>query len=88
MAKSSGSILDVDRHQPIDANGPQATAKAADISLLLDIRGAGQFLGLSPWQVRALISDGSLPIVKVGRKFYFRRASLVRWAERAEERAA
>jgi len=72
----------VDRHQPIDANAPQA-----NISLLLDIRGAGQFLGLSTWQVRALISDG-LPIVKVGRKFYFRRATLVRWAERAEERAA
>ena len=88
VAKSSGSILDVDRHQPIDASAPQATAKGGDTSLLLDIKDTGRFLGLSPWQVRALISDGSLMIVKVGRKFYFRRTTLVRWAERAEERAA
>jgi excisionase family DNA binding protein len=78
----------VDRHRPIDANALQATVKGADTSLLLDIKDAGRFLGLSSWQVRALISDGSLPIVKVGRKFYFRRTTLVRWAERAEERAA
>jgi excisionase family DNA binding protein len=78
----------VDRHQQINANTLQATAKGADTGLLLDIRDAGRFLGLSPWQIRALISDGSLPIVKVGRKFYFRRTTLVRWAERAEERAA
>jgi len=78
----------VDRHQPIDANALQAAAKGADASLLLDIRAASRFLGLSTWQCRSLISDGSLPIVKVGRKFYFRRTTLVRWAERAEERAA
>jgi excisionase family DNA binding protein len=57
-------------------------------SLLLDIRGAAALLGITPWQVRALISNGSLKIVKVGRKFYFRRATLVRWTERAEEIAA
>jgi excisionase family DNA binding protein len=84
----ASSILDVDPHQPVDANTLQATAKGADTSLLLDIKNAGRFLGLSPWQVQALISDGSLPIVKVGRKFYFRRTTLARWAERSEERAA
>jgi excisionase family DNA binding protein len=65
-----------------------AATDATDTSLLLDIRGAAALLGITPWQVRALISNGSLKIVKIGRKFYFRRASLVRWAERAEQRAA
>jgi len=38
------------------------------------------------WQLRGLIANGELPIVRVGRKLYLRRATLVRWAERAEER--
>ena len=53
-------------------------------ALLLDIRGAARVMGISPWQTRKIISDGSLPIIKVGRKFYVRRASLQRWAERSE----
>jgi excisionase family DNA binding protein len=56
--------------------------------LLLDVRAASRFMGISPWQCRSLISAGSLPIVRVGRKFYFRRSSLLRWAERAEESLA
>lgn len=55
-------------------------------SLLLDIQDAGDFLGLTVWQVRGLVSEG-LPVVRVGRKFYFRRTSLTRWAERAEGKA-
>lgn len=31
-----------------------------------------------------MIATGELPIVKVGRKLYIRRATLVRWVERAE----
>lgn len=53
-------------------------------SVLIDIRGAGKLLGLSPWQIRGLIAAKELPIVKVGKKFYFRRPTLARWAERAE----
>jgi excisionase family DNA binding protein len=51
---------------------------------LLDIRGAAALLGLTSWQIRGLISNKELPIVRVGSKFYFRRATLTRWAERAE----
>jgi excisionase family DNA binding protein len=54
-------------------------------SLLVDIQGAAAVLGLSPWQIRGLISNRELSVVKVGRKFYFRRTALLRWAERAEE---
>ena len=53
-------------------------------SVLVDIRGASAILGLTPWQVRGLISNKELPIIVVGAKFYFRRATLTRWAERAE----
>lgn len=57
-------------------------------TLLLDIPAAAAFLGLTAWQIRGIIASGELPVVKVGRKFYVRRSTLLRWAERAEERAA
>lgn len=51
---------------------------------LLNVPQASAFLGLSVWQVRGLIAGHSLPVVQVGRKFYLRRATLVRWQERTE----
>jgi excisionase family DNA binding protein len=66
---------------------PQTTASTAPLgSLLLDLKGAASFLGVTVWQVRGLIADKQLPVVRVGRKFYVRRASAIRWAERAEVR--
>jgi excisionase family DNA binding protein len=53
-------------------------------ALLLDIPAASSFLGLTVWQVRGLISSGELPVVPVGRKLYFRRQTLSRWAEKIE----
>ena len=64
------------------------THGAERISVLLDIRGAGLLLGLSPWQVRGLVASGELNVIRVGRKFYFRRSTILRWAERSEGRAA
>lgn len=58
--------------------------KVIDTSALLDIGGAGKFLGLTDWQVRGLVKNKELPVIIVGNKFYFRRATLVRWAERSE----
>lgn len=58
--------------------------KVADASALLDIAGAGKFLGLTSWQIRGLIRNRELPVVQVGNKFYFRRTTLTRWAERSE----
>ena len=52
--------------------------------LLLSIPDAGQFLGLTAWTVRGLIADRKLPVVQVGRKFFLRRAALMKWAEGAE----
>ncbi len=51
---------------------------------LVDIRGAAALLGLTQWQIRGLIAAKELPIIRVGTKFYFRRSTLLRWAERAE----
>ncbi len=53
-------------------------------STLLDIEGAARFLGLTHWQVRGLLSSGELRCLRIGRKIYFRRATLVRWAEISE----
>lgn len=51
---------------------------------LLNLPDAGALLGLTIWQLRGLISNRVIPVVHVGRKFYLRRATLLRWAERAE----
>jgi excisionase family DNA binding protein len=53
---------------------------------LLDVASAGEFLGLTSWQVRGLLASGELRCIRVGRKIYFRRAALVRWAEISETR--
>jgi excisionase family DNA binding protein len=53
--------------------------------LLLTLPQAAEESGLTVWQIRGLIASGQLPVVKVGRTFYIRRATLLRWVERAEE---
>jgi excisionase family DNA binding protein len=53
-------------------------------SLLLDVPAAASFLGITPWQIRGLVYSQEIPRVMVGRKIYFRRATLARWADRAE----
>lgn len=35
---------------------------------LLDVRAAGEYLGLSPWTVRRLCWGGDLPEVRIGRR--------------------
>ena len=51
---------------------------------LCDIAGASRFLGLTSWQIRGLLANGELKCLRIGRKLYFRRAALIRWAENAE----
>lgn len=62
------------------------TATPETVTALLDIAGAGKFLGLTNWQIRGLLASGELRCVRVGRKIYFRRFTLVRWAETSEAR--
>jgi hypothetical protein len=52
--------------------------------ILDDFESASKFLGLTVWQLRGLVANGDLAVITVGRKFYFRRSTLLRWAERAE----
>ena len=51
---------------------------------LLNLANASSLLGLTVWQLRGLIASRSIPVVQVGRKFYLRRTTLLRWTERAE----
>jgi excisionase family DNA binding protein len=77
---------DMDRFLDSQRGGlPLAIATSSD-SLLLDLPAASSAAGLTVWQLRGLIANGELPVVKVGRKLYVRRATLVRWTERAEGR--
>jgi excisionase family DNA binding protein len=61
-----------------------STGAPRPASALVDIRGAGQILGLSYWQVYNLIREGELPVITVGVKLYLRRATVLRWAEKSE----
>ena len=58
--------------------------KDSSTTELLSLPAAGSFLGLTVWQLRGLISNRVIPVVQVGRRFYLRRATLLRWSERAE----
>jgi len=55
-------------------------------SILLDLPAASLVTGLTVWQLRGLIALGEIPVVQVGRKLHMRRSTLIRWAERAEQR--
>lgn len=52
---------------------------------LLNIEDAGKLLNLKVSQMRGLLAKGELKRVKVGKTFFFRRSSLLKWADRAEE---
>jgi hypothetical protein len=61
-----------------------STQKIASSAELLNLPDAAGVLGLTVWQIRGLIANRLLPVVQVGRKFYLRRVTLLRWTERAE----
>jgi excisionase family DNA binding protein len=54
------------------------------VSVLLSVPEASNFLGIGIWSLRTLIRERRLPVVRVGRAFYLRRAALTRWAESEE----
>jgi excisionase family DNA binding protein len=58
--------------------------KVSTSTELVNLSDAASLLGLTFWQIRGLVSNRQLPVVQVGRKFYLRRTSLIRWTERAE----
>ena len=78
------TVLKEDMDRFLDSKRGIATSPRD--SLLLDLTTASSTAGLTVWQLRGLIVNGELPVVKVGRKLYVRRATLVRWSERAEGR--
>lgn len=54
--------------------------------ILDDYDSGAALLGITVWQLRGLVANGEIPVIKIGRKFHFRRSSLLRWAERAERK--
>jgi excisionase family DNA binding protein len=77
---------DMERYLDAQRNRPPVGTAAAPDSFLLDLPAASSAAGLTVWQLRGLITSGEIPVVRVGRKLYVRRATLQRWAERAEAR--
>jgi excisionase family DNA binding protein len=77
------SVVSIDSLSVVSANNP---SPAHEPSALLDVRGAAKFLGLSYWRFYGLIQSDELPVIDIGGKFYFRRATLLRWIERAEKK--
>lgn len=51
---------------------------------LLDVRGSGAYLGVSPWSIRDLIWSGELPYVRIGRRHMVDVADLDGYVERAK----
>jgi excisionase family DNA binding protein len=64
---------------------PPAILTALASASLLNLVASAKFLGLTPWQIRGIITRKEIAFIRVGRGFYFRRSTLLRWAERAEE---
>ncbi len=58
---------------------PSATA---DAPLLLDYGGAARLLSISPRSVRAMVADGRLPCVRIGRSVRIAVADLAAFVER------
>ncbi|MCH7769211.1 MAG: helix-turn-helix domain-containing protein [Nitrospinae bacterium] len=56
--------------------------QSVDHPRLLDVKTAAQFLGISPWTLRALQWKGTLPYVQFNRKIYFDREDLDDFIER------
>ena len=51
---------------------------------LYNVAKAAELSGLSVWQIRGLIARRQIPIVRVGRKFYLRKQTLLKFLENAE----
>lgn len=49
---------------------------------LLDVTGAGEYLGLTPKQIYGLVERRQIPYMKVGRKLQFDIRTLDRWIEK------
>jgi excisionase family DNA binding protein len=70
----------------MDTPSPAIPVVTPTSTLLLDLPAASAVIGLTVWQLRGLITNGELPVVRVGKKLYIRRTTLNRWTERAEQK--
>lgn len=54
---------------------------------LVTLPEAASYLSLSPWSVRTLVDNGTLPVVKLTRRLLFDQRDLDRLIERSKETA-
>jgi excisionase family DNA binding protein len=61
---------------------PIAVGASAPAPLLVDIPTAAKMLSTTVWQIRELVWAKKLPVIKLGRRFLFRPADLVAFANK------
>lgn len=52
---------------------------AAMTKEILDVHGAAELLGVSPWTIYQLARKGTVPGTRVGKEWRFARATLIGW---------
>ncbi len=60
---------------------------AQTVSRLIAAKAASQLTGIPYGSLRDLAHRGEIPVVRVGRAWYFERADLDQWIEKRKERA-
>lgn len=71
---------------PLETPLPLPQNKEHRLDKLLDINAAADILGISPWTVRAVIRDGNLKPVRIGRRVLIEASELDRFIrERRQE---
>jgi Helix-turn-helix domain len=88
---SAGSVLipvSPKRHGgPRRAAGPRRrwTPPPSAPRRLLSLADTASYLGMTPWSVRTLVSNGTLPVVKLTRRLLFDQRDLDKLIERSKE---
>lgn len=62
------------------------TVIACDSEVLLTYKEAGALLRVGRTKLTQLVKKGVVPVVRIGSSVYFRRASLLAWIEKQEQK--
>ena len=52
---------------------------------LMTAEEVAEWLGWGYWKIAALARQGQIPRIKIGRRYYFRRETLLAWLEQQEQ---
>ena len=71
--------------KPESSNQPQSII-SRDPDALLTYKEAGALLRVGRTKLTQLVKKGVVPVVRIGSSVYFRRASLLAWIEKQEQK--